>query len=141
MGEQKESAKNLRRSRIPDISLMVSFYFPIEVCCCRKAAKILRMFLCAPLKVFRLRMTKYCVTQVVAVWFVRFAAGDKPPPYREIWEARCILSFHNSNMVEFLGWRHPKISGSSAINDSTDYILHLALFSKSFLALPFFQKR
>ena len=43
------------------------FNFPIEVCCCRKAAKILRLFLCAPLKVFRLRMTKYGVTQVVAV--------------------------------------------------------------------------
>ena len=33
------------------------FYFPIEVSCCRKAAKILRLILCAPLKVLRLRMT------------------------------------------------------------------------------------
>ena len=57
------------------------FNFPIEGCCCRKAAKILRLFLCAPLKGFRLRMTEYGVTQVVTVLFVRFAAGDKPPPY------------------------------------------------------------
>ena len=48
------------------------FYFPIGVCCCRFTAKILRLFLCAPLKVFRLRMTEYGVTQVVAVWFVLF---------------------------------------------------------------------
>ena len=81
MGEQKKSAKNLRRSRIPDISSMIRFNFPIEVCCCRFTAKILRLILCAPLEVLRLRMTEYGVTQVVAVLFVRFAAGDKPPPY------------------------------------------------------------
>ena len=61
----------------------VFFYFPIEVRCCRFTAKILRLFLCAPFKVFRLRMTKYGVTQIVAVLFVRFAAGDKPPPYNK----------------------------------------------------------
>ena len=48
------------------------FYFPIEVSCCRRAAKILRLILCAPLEVLRLRMTAYGVTQVVAVWFVLF---------------------------------------------------------------------
>ena len=57
------------------------FNFPIEVCCCRKAAKILRLFLCAPLKVLKLRMTEYGVTQIAAVSFMRFAAGDNPPPY------------------------------------------------------------
>ena len=39
-----------------------ALYFPIEVGCCRKAAKILRLILCAPLKVLRLRMTEYGVT-------------------------------------------------------------------------------
>ena len=48
------------------------FNFPIGVCCCRFTAKILRLILCAPLKVLRLRMTEYGVTQVVAVWFVLF---------------------------------------------------------------------
>ena len=37
------------------------FYFPLYVSCCRKAAKILRLILCAPLKGFGLRMTEWCV--------------------------------------------------------------------------------
>ena len=103
MGEQKKSAKNLRRSRIPDISSMVRFYFPIEVCCCRFTAKILRLFLCALLKVLGLRMTKYCVTQVAAVWFVLFT--DRRGR-RSLQTKKERTLYCNSNIMEFLGWRH-----------------------------------
>ena len=39
-----------------------------------------------------------------------------------------------------MGWWHPKISGSSATNDSTDYALKLALFDSKVFGATFFQK-
>ena len=46
----------------------------------------------------------------------------------------------NSNIVEFLGWRHPKISGSNALYDSTDFALQLSLFCQKVFCATFFQK-
>ena len=57
------------------------------------------------------------------------------PTDEERANAVCFLFFRKSNIVEFLGWRHPKISGSNATNDSTAPALHFILFRIKFFGV------
>ena len=86
-------------------------YFPIEVCCCRFTAKILRLFLCAPFKIRRLRMTENNIGEKYGKYQIKYASKHNKNLYSVLKKQNnydiILMSHHLNNEINLHGRTMP----------------------------------